>query len=159
MAKKKKSRKKQKPMIHKIIPFHLPIPRWVYVVFAAVFVIELGWITYSYTHFLQDLEEANAITVPRAYLRERAQAEGIDTEILERIAWCESHWRMVANKRSSAYGYFQILDATEKTTPQYKQGLRKFDPFVNIDMAISLYKKRGTSPWNESKACWGHYLN
>jgi hypothetical protein len=62
---------------------------------------------------------------------------------------------MVQNKKSTAYGYFQILDGTERLTPQYRAGLRKTDPYVNIDMAIFLYGKYGTIPWMESRICWG----
>jgi len=92
---------------------------------------------------------------PRAYLRERAAALGFDADLLERIAHCESNWRMVKNKKSTAMGFFQILDGTERLTPQYKNGLSKEDPYVNIDMALSLYAKYGTIPWYESRACWG----
>jgi hypothetical protein len=61
---------------------------------------------------------------------------------------------MVKNATSSAYGYFQIIDGTERTTPQYALGRRKFDPYTNIDMGLYLYETRGTNPWNESKGCW-----
>lgn len=91
---------------------------------------------------------------PREYLRIRAEEEGVDAELLNRIATCESRWHMVQNKKSTAFGYFQILDGTEKLTPQYREGLRKIDPYVNIDMAIFLFKKYGTLPWTESASCW-----
>lgn len=94
---------------------------------------------------------------PRGYLYKVATERGLDYRLLERIAHCESGWRMVRNAGSSAYGYFQILDATEKHTPQYKEGRRKFDPHTNIDMAVYLYERYGTMPWNESKKCWGWY--
>lgn len=92
---------------------------------------------------------------PREYLLRRAEERGYDAELLNRIVFCESRWRMVENAKSTASGYFQILDGTEKLTPQYKAGLRKADPYVNIDMAIYLYGKYGTIPWTESRACWG----
>ena len=91
---------------------------------------------------------------PREYLAQQCQALGCDALMLDTIAFCESSWRMVKNSHSSAYGYFQIIDGTEKTTPQYKDGERKFDPYTNIDMGIYLYQTRGTNPWNESRPCW-----
>lgn len=92
---------------------------------------------------------------PREYLFRRAEEYGYDTNLLNRIAFCESRWRMVQNTKSTAYGYFQILDGTEKLTPQYKAGLSRMDPYVNIDMAVFLYGKYGTIPWTESRGCWG----
>lgn len=93
---------------------------------------------------------------PKGYLRVRAEEEGVDADLLNRIATCESRWHMVQNKKSTAFGYFQILDGTEKLTPQYREGLRKDDPYVNIDMAIFLFKKYGTLPWTESMPCWSN---
>lgn len=92
--------------------------------------------------------------LPREYLRIRTESLELDTDLLNRIAYCESHWRMVQNKKSTAFGYFQILDGTELLTPQYQKGLRKTDPYVNIDMAIWLYQRYGTAPWVESQSCW-----
>jgi len=91
----------------------------------------------------------------QAYLKKRSDELGLPYTLLNRIIECESTWIMQKNKLSSAYGYFQIIDGTEKTTPQYKSGLRKFDPYVNIDMGIWLYQQRGSQPWNASKHCWG----
>lgn len=91
---------------------------------------------------------------PKEYLRERAAELGYDATLLERIAYCESRWRMVKNRTSSAYGYFQIIDGTERMTPQYKAGFRKTDPYANIEMALSLYGKQGTLPWLASRRCW-----
>ena len=91
---------------------------------------------------------------PREYLAPRCAEVGCDALMLDTIAFCESSWRMVKNDHSSAYGYFQIIDGTERTTPQYQMGERKFDPYTNIDMGIYLYQTRGTNPWNESRGCW-----
>lgn len=91
---------------------------------------------------------------PEEYLAIECQSEDCDLLLLQTIISCESGWRMVKNATSSAYGYFQIIDGTEKTTPQYAAGLRKFDPYTNIDMGLFLYESRGTNPWNESKHCW-----
>jgi len=93
---------------------------------------------------------------PRQYLKHRTNELGYSHHLLNAIITCESQWRMVQNEAgSSAFGYFQILDKTETDTPQFQRGQRKFDPFVNIEMGIYLYSRYGTSPWLESKHCWG----
>lgn len=94
---------------------------------------------------------------PREYLYQQAEARGLDARLLDRIAHCESNWRMVKSSQSSAYGFFQIIDATERSTPQYKAGERKFDPFTNIDMAVYLFERYGAFPWTESQGCWWWY--
>lgn len=91
---------------------------------------------------------------PQEYLAQQCQAPDCDALLLSTIITCESSWRMVKNSSSSAFGFFQIIDSTERTTPQYAEGKRKFDPYTNIDMGIYLYATRGTNPWNESKGCW-----
>lgn len=91
---------------------------------------------------------------PKEYLYRQAGIYDLDFDRLEAIAYCESRWRMVKNKQSSAFGFFQIIDGTERYTPQYQAGGRKFDPFTNIDMAVYLYDRYGASPWFESKGCW-----
>jgi len=91
---------------------------------------------------------------PRSYLHARCKEEKINCAILEKIVQCESGWRMVKNPKSSAFGYFRVIDSTEKTTPQYKEGKRKYDPVSNIEMGIWLFKKRGTNPWLMSARCW-----
>jgi len=95
-------------------------------------------------------------STPKEHLYEQcALAEhDCDAVLLDAIASCESQWRMVPNAGSSAYGYYQILDSTERTTPQYKAGERKYNPYTNVDMAIYLFDTRGSNPWNESKGCW-----
>lgn len=112
-----------------------------------------------------DMQQSSALaqsvlaqTEPKEHLYQAATERGLDYGLLAQIAKCESHWRMVPNARSSAYGYFQILDATEYHTPQYKEGRRKFDPITNVDMAVYLFERYGTNPWNESKPCWGWYV-
>lgn len=91
---------------------------------------------------------------PHEYFLQECVDAGYDCLLLNTIAGCESGWRMVKNATSSAYGYFQIIDATERGTPQYAEGRRKFDPYTNIDMGLYLYSRYGSSPWNESKGCW-----
>lgn len=95
---------------------------------------------------------------PKQYLQQTCQLKGCDFVLLNAIAECESGWRMVKNSQSTAFGYFQIIDGTEKTTPQYAEGERKFDPYTNIDMGVYLYEQRGTNPWISSRGCWqGRY--
>jgi hypothetical protein len=91
---------------------------------------------------------------PKEYLRQRAAELGYNAALLDRIAYCESRWRMVKNRISTAYGYFQIVDGTERMTPQYRAGYRKTDPYANIEMALYLYGKQGTRPWFASRRCW-----
>ncbi len=116
--------------------------------------IALG-VLYYYEIERGNVEFAQAIVLPKEYLKIRAEENEFDYELLENIAFCESRWKMVKNNKSSAFGYFQIIDGTEKITPQYQAGFRKFNPYTNIDMAIYLYGRFGSSPWNESKPCWG----
>ncbi len=99
--------------------------------------------------------EVEVKLTPRNYLIEKCSAmEDCDFTLLDTIITCESSWRMVKNSGSSAFGYFQIIDATERGTPQFKEGKRKFDPYTNIDMGLYLYDRYGARPWSESKGCW-----
>jgi hypothetical protein len=91
---------------------------------------------------------------PREYLKDQCEDHNLDFTLLDSIVFCESNWRMVKNSSSTAFGYFQILDGTEATTPMYAEGLRKFDPYANIDMGVYLYERDGWYPWATSKGCW-----
>jgi len=91
---------------------------------------------------------------PRAYLASICQQPDCDFDLLDSIAWCESKWKMVQNSISSAYGYFQIIDGTEATTPQYQEGKSKYNAYDNVDMGVFLYQRDGINPWLESRACW-----
>ncbi|MBD3251458.1 transglycosylase SLT domain-containing protein [Candidatus Uhrbacteria bacterium] len=109
------------------------------------------------TPFVVPLEGTDRAVIkvpPKEYLKIRTEELGYDHALLYRIASCESGWRMVKNRRSTAYGYFQIIDGTERMTPQYKSGRRKTDPYTNIEMALYLYGKQGTIPWLASRHCW-----
>ena len=96
---------------------------------------------------------------PKEYLYDRAMELDLDYRILERIAFCESNWRMVKSSQSSAYGFFQIIDGTERYTPSFKAGQRKYDARTNIDMGVYLYSRYGVFPWTESKPCWKSALS
>jgi len=91
---------------------------------------------------------------PNQYLATICHEPDCDLTLLNTIISCESGWRMVKNSRSTAFGYFQIIDGTERTTPQYAEGQRKFDPYANLDMGLYLYETRGTNPWVSSRSCW-----
>lgn len=91
----------------------------------------------------------------REYLRVLASA---DFDILDRIAQCESKWRMVWNYRHAenpeyytAYGFFQITRGTAHATDA---SLDRTIPQENIRLAVKLYRKSGTVPWNASRSCW-----
>ncbi len=99
-------------------------------------------------------DSTNGELEPREYLKSQCQSPQCDFVLLDTIIDCESGWQMVKNRQSSAFGYFQILDSTEKTTPQFSDGQRKTDPYTNIDMGLYLYETRGSSPWNSSRGCW-----
>ncbi|MFA6131289.1 MAG: hypothetical protein WC730_03450 [Patescibacteria group bacterium] len=119
------------------------------VVFLLVFYPTLGLAYY-------ELYYARGIYLPspREYLKDQCEEHDLDFVLLDSIVYCESNWRMVKNSQSTAFGYFQILDGTEATTPMYSQGLRKYDPFTNIDMGVFLYERDSWYPWVTSKNCW-----
>lgn len=121
-------------------------------VFALFFALTLS-VSFSYLLFPEGIHALHEPT-PREYLAINCAEEDCDLDLLNAIVFCESTWRMVKNRGSSAYGYFQIIDGTEATTPQFKEGLRKFDHYTNIDMGLYLYETRGSNPWNESRNCW-----
>lgn len=91
---------------------------------------------------------------PRAYLARQCKEPDCDFALLDSIAWCESKWQMVGNPTSTAFGYFQILDGTERTTPQYVVGGSKYNPSDNIDMGVFLYERDSWYPWLSSRPCW-----
>lgn len=75
--------------------------------------------------------------------------------MLKKIGECESGFQMKPNSSgaSSAYGIFQILKIHD--TRAKKLGISRFTVEGNIKLAISIYEEQGTTPWNESKHCWG----
>lgn len=61
-----------------------------------------------------------------------------------RIARCESNFnRFAQNANSTAYGIFQFLNATWKSTGISKTS----DEDLQIEAAYRLYKQRGFQPW------------
>lgn len=77
--------------------------------------------------------------------------------VLDRVARCESGWKMIPNSggSSTAYGYFQILDGTARLTPQHAAGGSKRDPYTNVEMAVWLAERDGVyAHWFPSYDCW-----
>ena len=92
------------------------------------------------------------------YLALNAPRLNVNSELWE-IGRCESgHSLTVKNKNSSARGEYQFI----KSSWRY-YGLELWgDDFYtkdifskdNEELAIYVYNKYGTSPWNASKKCW-----
>ncbi len=120
----------------------------------ALFVLLFFYPAVGFAYHKLHYAESVLLPSPREYLRQRCEENRVDFAILDSIVYCESNWRMVKNSSSTAYGYFQILDGTEQTTPMYAEGRRKYDPYTNIDMGIFLYQRDGWYPWAESRHCW-----
>lgn len=79
--------------------------------------------------------------------------------LLREIGRCESkHILTVKNPNSSASGEYQFIKSSWKHYGQELWG----DDWVNKDifskdneeLAIYVFKKYGTDPWNASKSCW-----
>jgi hypothetical protein len=92
---------------------------------------------------------------PKEYLKSKVSER--EYKILHLIAQCESEWKNIPNHlydgengRYTAYGPFQILKSTARG---YSKEDRR-EVYTNIDIAIAIYRKEGTTPWNESKYCW-----
>jgi hypothetical protein len=87
----------------------------------------------------------------------KAIENNLDPKLLLSIAKCESQFLNVPNYlydgedgRYTAYGPFQIL---KSTALNYSEKDRR-DIDNNIEIAMLLFKDRGSQPWNESKSCW-----
>lgn len=79
--------------------------------------------------------------------------------VLDCIARNESRWKMTWNymnksgdptSKWSAYGIFQIIASTARATDPT---LDRFDPFENIQLAVKLYRRSGSSPWLVAPLC------
>ena len=85
--------------------------------------------------------------------------------ILHRIAFCESAKRQFAQDGSVLKGrvdprdtgIFQVNSYYHLETAKQK-GIDIYTVEGNIDYALDLYNREGTTPWNSSKPCWGRYL-
>lgn len=99
--------------------------------------------------------DINRLT-PRQKLHLTMGLSELESDLLDRVATCESGWKMVPNSDgSSAYGYFQIIASTERMTPQYSAGGDRHNPNDNVEMAVWLYKEGGgIEHWYPSEGCW-----
>ena len=85
-----------------------------------------------------------------------------DAPVMVAVAKCESQFRqsdkdgkILKNPKSTAIGTFQIMASIHQTPAAEKLGLDITTIEGNAAYARYLYEKKGTQPWNASKACWG----
>ena len=89
-------------------------------------------------------------------IRRYADEYGANYRLARTIAHCESGLRFDAkNPGSTASGVFQYIRGTWANTPEGKAGESVFNAEANVKAAVRHLAKKGTSPWNESKHCWG----
>lgn len=94
---------------------------------------------------------------PKEYLAELA---GNNFELLSKIIWVESGWRIDAqNKTSTASGLAQFLDSTFLTYCVNKYQLTtslefKNDPYIQIECMVKMVNDGGLSHWNASRHLW-----
>ena len=80
------------------------------------------------------------------YLDQVAPIFNISTSTAWAIIYCESEGKWTAkNPRSSAYGIFQIIDSTWRTT-QFSEAERD-DPYAQIDAGLFLLARDGIGHW------------
>lgn len=79
-----------------------------------------------------------------------------DAPIMIEIARCESGFKNIKGKLSDDFGPLQInyvhLERLEEL------GLDREKVEDSIAYARMLYNESGTTPWNNSKGCWGKHL-
>lgn len=92
------------------------------------------------------------------YVREQFK----DAPIMIDIARCESRFRqydskgaVLKNPTSSAMGVFQVMASIHANAAKTNLGLDIYSLEGNVDYARYLYERQGTTPWNDSKGCWG----
>lgn len=86
-------------------------------------------------------------------------ASAVVPAVLERIAQCESHNIANAkNPNSTASGRFQFLKSSwegyGKELWGSIEGKDVFSAKDNTELALYVYRRYGTSPWNASRYCW-----
>ena len=92
-------------------------------------------------------------------IRQLAIRYDVDQDLALRIACAESNLKPTAkNSHSSAEGVYQFLDGTwEYYGMKYwktLEGKDKLDAEDNVELAMIVLSKIGTSDWNESKNVW-----
>jgi len=78
-----------------------------------------------------------------------AKREKFDSEILLKIAFCESSFnRKARNPNSSAKGLYQILNMHGLSEEE------RFDVDISTTWTIQKIRKNGLSAWKSSQSCW-----
>ena len=92
----------------------------------------------------------------RKYLERESVIWGVNPNLAVRIVECESGFKPDAqNTQSSAYGLFQFLNSSwNRVQIQMNKQLDREDPYDQIEAGL-FWLQKSTSPWNESKSCWG----
>lgn len=87
-------------------------------------------------------------------LEKMAGKYGVSYKLLRAIVSCEG-WTYSANTGTTASGVFQYLASTWQRTPFRDRDI--FDPFANVEAAVSSIAANGTGPWEadyRSYQCW-----
>lgn len=93
---------------------------------------------------------------PRQYLWLIAAEDETQARELDLLIRCESGWKMIKNRTSSAYGYCQFLDSTWRNTEgRMGKDIERTDPYDAIDACVWLYSEDGITHWLESQGCHG----
>ena len=92
----------------------------------------------------------------RDRILEKAEEEGLDGQLLARIAYCESKYQMKWNYMHNidpdyytAYGVFQVIKGHEET-----YGISRMDLEGNLEIAFLLFRDKNVQPWILSESCW-----
>lgn len=107
-------------------------------------------------------DELDTIATAEEKIIDQAERLGLDSSVAVRIARCESGLRQFDDQGRPLRGQINPLDTgifqlNEKYHLANCQRLG-FDIYTekgNIDCALNLMKREGTTPWNWSRQCWG----
>lgn len=106
---------------------------------------------------LQPVVEKPNIPVDTVWMiKYYAQREWVDEGLVLRIAWCESWYRNVKNKNSSAGGIYQQLGRFRKARAKkyWYEWYDRFDIEANIVVSLRMIKNEWVHHWNPSRYCW-----
>ncbi len=103
------------------------------------------------------------VAMPQAQtVQQYVQTYFADAPVMIAIAECESRFtqldkdgKVVKNPTSSAVGVFQIMASIHAASADQNLGLNIYTVQGNAGYARYLYENQGTTPWNDSKSCWG----
>lgn len=89
-------------------------------------------------------------------IRHYAGIYGVNEQVAINIAKCESGLNPEAkNKYSSAKGVYQFIDGTfAYYSEKFSTTGTVLNAKDNIELAMKVMGKYGTSDWEESKKCW-----